>query len=60
MNKPDKKESIKKSTGSKHYDYDVDRMLDEGLAGGEIDSRYKSPSIDHSRPVKKEKKPKDT
>lgn len=60
MNDSKNKEATKNSKGNATYNYDVDRMLDEGLAGGEVDSRYKNPSVDHARSVKKEKKPKNT
>ncbi|MBM7646398.1 hypothetical protein JOD45_002626 [Scopulibacillus daqui] len=41
----------------KSYNFDVDRMIDEGLAGGTVDNRYQRPHIDESRPVEKEEKP---
>ncbi len=60
MSKTNQKDSIKNSNAKEKYNYDEDRMVGEGLAGGEVDSHYEHPSVDHARPVKKEKKPKDT
>ncbi|GGH76276.1 hypothetical protein JOD43_002007 [Pullulanibacillus pueri] len=40
------------------YTFDEDRMIDEGLAGGKVETEYESPAIDESRPLKKDVKPK--
>ncbi|MBM7646909.1 hypothetical protein JOD45_003144 [Scopulibacillus daqui] len=44
--------------GKEDYALDVDRMINEGLAGGTVNLKYDHPSIDESRPLDKEEKPK--
>lgn len=40
-----------------NYTFDVDRMMNEGLAGGVVSDIYDTPSIDEARPLEKEEKP---
>ncbi len=50
-----------KNTESKNvnYQYDEDRMVNEGLAGGTVNPEYKKPSVDEARSLEKEEKPRD-
>ncbi len=36
---------------------DIDRIINEGLAGGTVNNRYKHPEIDEARPLKEETLP---
>lgn len=36
---------------------DVDRMMNEGLAGGTVNHKYEHPSVDYSHPLEKEEPP---
>lgn len=47
-----------KYQGKKEYAFDVDRMIDEGLAGGTVNPEYDHPSVDEARPLDKEDRPK--
>ncbi|MFC7394361.1 hypothetical protein [Scopulibacillus cellulosilyticus] len=60
MAENDKKNLSKDNEKRKKYNFDVDRMVDEGLAGGTVDQRYNNPPVDESRPVEKEEKPRNT
>ncbi|WKB36671.1 hypothetical protein QS257_06645 [Terrilactibacillus sp. S3-3] len=40
-----------------NYTFDIDRMMNEGLAGGVVSEVYDAPSIDEARPLEKEEKP---
>ncbi|GGE49531.1 hypothetical protein GCM10011391_30400 [Pullulanibacillus camelliae] len=56
MSKRNQEDRSNKQDG--RYDLGEDRMVNEGLAGGNVDTHYKHPVIDHSRPLKKDVKPK--
>ncbi|WP_085524647.1 hypothetical protein [Tuberibacillus sp. Marseille-P3662] len=42
------------------YENGEDRMVDEGLAAGNVYERYKYPHVDQAREIPKEEKPKTT
>jgi hypothetical protein len=43
-----------------NYQYDEDRMVNEGLAGGTVNPEYKKPAVDEARDLQKEEKPRDS
>lgn len=57
MTKP--KNNVKDKAKEENYQFDEDRMVNEGLAGGTVDPDYKKPAVDEARPLIKEEEPRD-
>ncbi|MGM8214755.1 hypothetical protein ACLIA0_04170 [Bacillaceae bacterium W0354] len=53
MTKPSKKDQDLRSK----YDYDVDRMINEGLAGGIVRPSYNRVSLEEAREIRKNDEP---
>lgn len=44
--------------GKKELYLDIDRMMNEGLAGGTVNHKYDHPSVDYYHPFEEEEPPK--
>ncbi|MFC4619193.1 universal stress protein [Camelliibacillus cellulosilyticus] len=47
----------RQSKHDRQFDFSEDRMVGEGLAGGQVQNQYDHPAVDMDRPLKKETKP---